>query len=124
MRSSKEQVQKQVVQVKQRVDQLIKEISVGFEPKKNFVLFSDAHFLVRFQGSSMSSGQIDVAYKDLVSSIDREFRRLKQVLAEQEIKEEEERLRKIQVGRTKKTFETFFQSKNSKEFSGFTSRKD
>lgn len=41
--------------------------------------------------------QIDNTYNDLVSSIDREFRRLKQVLAEQEIKEEEERLKKIQV---------------------------
>lgn len=46
----------------------------------------------------MTSMQIDNAYNDLVSSIDREFRRLKQVLAEQEIKEEEERLKKIQVG--------------------------
>ncbi len=45
----------------------------------------------------MTSTQIDNTYNDLVSSIDREFRRLKQVLAEQEIKEEEERLKKIQV---------------------------
>jgi hypothetical protein len=47
----------------------------------------------------MTSTQIDNTYNDLVSSIDREFRRLKQVLAEQEIKEEEERLKKIQVKR-------------------------
>jgi hypothetical protein len=45
----------------------------------------------------MTATQIDNAYNDLVSSIDREFRRLKQVLAEQEIKAEEERLKKIQV---------------------------
>jgi len=45
----------------------------------------------------MSSTQIDNTYNDLVTAIDREFRRLKQVLAEQEIKEEEERLKKIQV---------------------------
>ena len=45
----------------------------------------------------MTATQIDNAYSELVSSIDREFRRLKQVLAEQEIKEEEERLKKIQV---------------------------
>jgi len=45
----------------------------------------------------MTSTQIDNTYNDLVSSIDREFRRLKQVLAEQEIKEEEDRLKKIQV---------------------------
>ena len=45
----------------------------------------------------MTSTQIDNMYNDLVSSIDREFRRLKQVVAEQEIKEEEERLKKIQV---------------------------
>jgi hypothetical protein len=45
----------------------------------------------------MTSTQIENTYNDLVSSIDREFRRLKQVLAEQEIKEEEERLKKIQV---------------------------
>ena len=45
----------------------------------------------------MTATQIDTNYNDLVSSIDREFRRLKQVLAEQEIKEEEERLKKIQV---------------------------
>lgn len=45
----------------------------------------------------MSATQIDSTYNDLVTAIDREFRRLKQVLAEQEIKEEEERLKKIQV---------------------------
>jgi hypothetical protein len=45
----------------------------------------------------MTSTQIDNTYNDLVSSIDREFRRLKQALAEQEIKEEADRLKKIQV---------------------------
>lgn len=52
----------------------------------------------------MSATQIDNTYNDLVSSIDRDFRRLKQVLAEQEIKEEEERLKKIQVRKTKMKF--------------------
>lgn len=45
----------------------------------------------------MTAIQIDNAYNDLVSAIDRDFRRLKQVLAEQEIKAEEEHLKKIQV---------------------------
>ena len=45
----------------------------------------------------MTATQIDDAYNDLVSSIDREFRRLNQTLAEQEMKEEAERLKKIQV---------------------------
>ncbi len=47
----------------------------------------------------MTATQIDNAYNDLVSSIDREFRRLKQTLAEQEMKDEAERLKKIQVKR-------------------------
>ncbi|CAF4171515.1 unnamed protein product, partial [Rotaria sp. Silwood2] len=47
--------------------------------------------------TSMNSTHIDNAYNDLVSSIEREFRRLKQVLAEQEIKEKEEGLKKIQM---------------------------
>lgn len=58
----------------------------------------------------MSSTQIENTYNDLVSSIDREFRRLKQVLAEQEIKEEEERLKKIQV----KIY--FFYSKQKRKY--------
>ena len=41
--------------------------------------------------------QIDDAYNDLFTSIDRESRRLKQLLAEQELKGEEERLKNIQV---------------------------
>lgn len=45
----------------------------------------------------MTADQIDDSYNGLVSSIDREFRRLKQALAEQEMKEEAERLKKIQV---------------------------
>ncbi|CAF0806431.1 unnamed protein product [Adineta steineri] len=75
MKANKEQVHKQVQQLRQRIDQLINDIT----------------------NTSMTSVQIDNAYNDLVTSIDREFRRLKQVLAEQEIKEEEERLKKIQV---------------------------
>lgn len=55
----------------------------------------------------MTSMQIDNTYNDLVSSIDREFRRLKQVLAEQEIKEEEERLKKIQVSFDRFSRDTF-----------------
>jgi len=50
----------------------------------------------------MTSTQIDNTYNDLVSSIDREFRRLKQALAEQEIKEEADRLKKIQVKKNNK----------------------
>ncbi|CAF1034350.1 unnamed protein product [Rotaria sordida] len=75
MKFNKEQVYKQVQQLRQRIDQLINEIT----------------------NTSVNSTHIDNAYNDLVSSIDREFRRLKQVLAEQEIKEEEERLKKIQM---------------------------
>ena len=45
----------------------------------------------------MTSTQIDNAYNELVSSIDRESRRLRQALAEQQMKEEEERLKTIQV---------------------------
>ncbi|CAF1462018.1 unnamed protein product [Adineta ricciae] len=75
MKVNKEQVSKQVQQLRQRVDQLINEIT----------------------NTSISAVRIDSAYNDLVTSIDREFRRLKQVLAEQEIKEEEERLKKIQM---------------------------
>ena len=41
--------------------------------------------------------QIDDAYNDLFTSIDRESRRLKQLLAEQELKGEGERLKNIQV---------------------------
>lgn len=47
----------------------------------------------------MTAIDIDNAYDELVSSIDRESRRLKQVLAEQEMKDEAERLKKIQVRR-------------------------
>ena len=45
----------------------------------------------------MNAEQIDAGYNDLVNLIEREFRRLKQIIAEQENKAEEERLRKIQV---------------------------
>jgi len=45
----------------------------------------------------MTATQIDNTYNELVSSIDRQFRRLRQTLAEQEMKDEEERLKMIQV---------------------------
>ncbi len=45
----------------------------------------------------MTATQIDSAYNELMSSIDRESRRLRQTLAEQEMKQEEERLKRIQV---------------------------
>ena len=45
----------------------------------------------------MTATQIDNAYDDLLSSIDREFRRLEQKIAEQKMKEEQERLKTIQV---------------------------
>jgi len=45
----------------------------------------------------MTATQIDTSYNELVSSIDRQFRRLRQALAEQEMKDEEERLKMIQV---------------------------
>lgn len=45
----------------------------------------------------MSASQIEDAYNEVVSSIDREFRRLRQALAEQKMKEEQENLKKIQV---------------------------
>jgi CHASE3 domain sensor protein len=60
----------------------------------------------------MTATQIDDTYNELVSSIDREFRRLKQALAEQEMKEEAERLKTIQV-RTKFT-SNFLINKNMK----------
>ena len=47
----------------------------------------------------MTATQIETGYNELVSSIDRESRRLKQVLAEQQMKDEEERLKKIQVNK-------------------------
>ncbi|CAF0722947.1 unnamed protein product [Adineta ricciae] len=74
MKSNKEQVYQQIHQLKQRIDQLINNIT----------------------NTQMTATQIDDAYNDLVSSIDREFRRLNQTLAEQEMKEEAERLKKIQ----------------------------
>lgn len=45
----------------------------------------------------MTATQIDDAYNDLFSSIDRESRRLKQMVAEQHMKDEGERLKTIQV---------------------------
>jgi myosin-6 len=74
MKVNKEQVYQQIHQLKQRIDQLINQIT----------------------NTHMTATQIDTAYNDLVSSIDRESRRLKQVLAEQQMKDEEERLKKIQ----------------------------
>jgi hypothetical protein len=60
----------------------------------------------------MTATQIEDAYNELMSSIDREFRRLKQVLAEQEMKDEEERLKKIEVRKNKYFFRFFKKSKN------------
>jgi hypothetical protein len=60
----------------------------------------------------MTATQIEDAYNELMSSIDREFRRLKQVLAEQEMKDEEERLKKIEVRKNKYFFWFFKKSKN------------
>ncbi|CAF3308813.1 unnamed protein product [Rotaria socialis] len=74
MKTNKEQVYQQIHQLKQSIDQLIHEIA----------------------NTHMTATQIDNAYNDLVASIDREFRRLKQVAAEQEMKDEQERLKKIQ----------------------------
>ncbi|CAF4877025.1 unnamed protein product, partial [Rotaria sp. Silwood1] len=76
MKANKEQIYKQIHQLKERVDQLIHQIS----------------------NTHMTATQIDDAYNDLVSSIDRELRRLKQALAEQEMKDEQERLKRIQSG--------------------------
>lgn len=45
----------------------------------------------------MTAVDIESAYDELVSSIERESRRLKQALAEQQMKDEGERLKKIQV---------------------------
>lgn len=45
----------------------------------------------------MRGVDIENAYNELVSSIDRESRRLKQILAEQQMKDEAERLKSIQV---------------------------
>ncbi|CAF4334117.1 unnamed protein product, partial [Rotaria sp. Silwood2] len=74
MKLNKEQVYKSVQQLRQRIDQLVNEIT----------------------NRSVNSTYIDNAYNELVSLIDREFRRLKQVLAQQEVKEEEH-LKKIQM---------------------------
>ncbi|CAF4851043.1 unnamed protein product [Rotaria sp. Silwood1] len=74
MKFNKEKVYKSVQKLRQRIDQLINEIT----------------------NRSVNSTYIDNAYNELVSLIDREFRRLKHVLAQQEIKEEEH-LKKIQM---------------------------
>lgn len=52
----------------------------------------------------MSGTQIETSYNELFSSIDRETRRLKQILVEQQMKDEEERLKKIQVDEKEKLF--------------------
>jgi CHASE3 domain sensor protein len=61
----------------------------------------------------MTATQIDDTYNELVSSIDRQFRRLRQALAEQEMKDEEERLKAIQV-RIRLIFRFFLINKNIK----------
>lgn len=45
----------------------------------------------------MRGVDIEQAHTEVLTSIDREFRRLRQTLAEQQMKDEEERLKKIQV---------------------------
>ncbi|CAF4576658.1 unnamed protein product, partial [Rotaria sp. Silwood2] len=73
MKLNKEQVYKSVQQLRQRIDQLVNEIT----------------------NRSVNSTYIDNAYNELVSLIDREFRRLKQVLAQQEMELEHEKTKKI-----------------------------
>ncbi|CAF0726267.1 unnamed protein product [Didymodactylos carnosus] len=74
MKINKEQVVKQVQQLQQRVDELIGKIT----------------------NTQMSSNQIENAYNDLFSAIDRELRSLKQILEQQKVKEEQDRLHRIQ----------------------------
>ncbi|CAF1657741.1 unnamed protein product [Rotaria magnacalcarata] len=74
LKTNKEQVYQQIHQLKQSIDQLIHEIA----------------------NTHMTATQIDNAYNDLVASIDREFRRLKQVVAEQKMKDEQDELKRIQ----------------------------
>ncbi|CAF1109907.1 unnamed protein product [Adineta steineri] len=98
MKVNKEKVHQQIQQIKQRVDQLI-------------------HLITN---TRITPSEIDDAYNELVSSIDREFRRLKQVLAEQEMKEEAERLKKIQSEleneKNKKTNEDKRSAQDKEEF--------
>ncbi|CAF0970423.1 unnamed protein product [Rotaria sordida] len=73
MKVNKEQVYKQVHQLRQQIDQLINEIT----------------------NTSISETNIDDACDDLVSCIGHEFRRLQQALDDQVTKEEEEVVKKI-----------------------------
>ena len=92
MKANKEQTYQQIHQLKQRIDQLIQQITVITVERTFFgkILFS-------FQNTQMTADDIESAYNELVSSIERESRRLRQTLAEQQMKDEEERLKKIQV---------------------------
>jgi septum formation topological specificity factor MinE len=45
----------------------------------------------------MEAIQMDNAYNELFADVDRESRRVKQILAEQRMKDEEQRLKQIQV---------------------------
>jgi len=74
MKINKDQIQKQIEDLRRRIDQLINDIT----------------------NTSMTGTQIETSYNELFSSIDRETRRLKQILVEQQMKDEEERLKKIQ----------------------------
>lgn len=70
------------------------------------------NFVFLFQNTQMTADDIENAYNELVSSIERESRRLRQTLAEQQMKDEEERLKKIQVIERvlfeKRTFERIY----------------
>ena len=90
LKANKEEISQQIHQLKQRIDQLIHQITVNILEKTLEMCFP-------FQNTQMIAADIESAYNELVSSIERESRRLKQVLAEQQMKDEEGRLKKIQV---------------------------
>ncbi|CAF2121889.1 unnamed protein product [Rotaria magnacalcarata] len=73
-KANKEQICQQIHQLKQRTDQLIIDIT----------------------NTQMTATQVEDAYNELVSFIDREFRRLKPALSEQGMKNEQERLKRIE----------------------------
>lgn len=60
-----------------------------------------------FQNTQMTADDIENAYNELVSSIERESRRLRQTLAEQHMKDEEERLKKIQVSASERCLKIY-----------------
>lgn len=91
MKINKDQIQKQIEELRHRINQLIDNITV------KSIWEIDIFSSFRFQNTPMTGTQIETSYNDLFSSIDRETRRLKQILVEQQMKDEEERLKKIQV---------------------------